>query len=174
MSTIFSGAIFGAPLRNENKTIEMKMNVVVRKWNRLKWKWVEEKNENEDSINILPMIDIIFAILSFFIISSLYLTKIDTIKVNLPKSSTAVREQNKPQIITIDNNENIYFNSNEISLTNMSSLIRTNIENLEEPIVILRADTSVKHGFIVNLLDELRKIENLKIGISTEKQLSGL
>ena len=136
--------------------------------------YFKEKDETEYAINILPMIDIIFAILSFFIISSLYLTKIDTIKVNLPKSSTAVREQNKPQIITIDNNENIYFNSNEISLTNMSSLIRTNIENLEEPIVILRADTSVKHGFIVNLLDELRKIENLKIGISTEKQLSGL
>ena len=132
--------------------------------------YFKEKDETEYSINILPMIDIIFAILSFFIISSLYLTKIDTIKVNLPKSSTAVREQNKPQIITIDNNENIYFNSREISLTNMSSIIRTNIENLEEPIVILRADTSVKHGFIVNLLDELRKIENLKVGISTEKQ----
>ena len=108
--------------------------------------YFKEKDETEYSINILPMIDIIFAILSFFIISSLYLTKIDTIKVNLPKSSTAVREQNKPQIITIDNNENIYFNSREISLTNMSSIIRTNIENLEEPIVILRADTSVKHG----------------------------
>ena len=52
----------------------------------------------------------------------------------------------------------------------MSSLIRTSIENLEEPLVILRADTSVKHGLIVNLLDELRKIENLKVGISTEKQ----
>ena len=136
----------------------------------LNFMYFKENDETEYSINILPMIDIIFAILSFFIISSLYLTKIDTIKVNLPKSSTAVREQNKPQIITIDNNENIYFNSNEISLTNMSSLIRTNIENLDEPIVILRADTSVKHGFIVNLLDELRKIENLKIGISTEKQ----
>ena len=132
--------------------------------------YFKEKDETEYSINILPMIDIIFAILSFFIISSLYLTKIDTIKVNLPKSSTAVREQNKPQIITIDNNENIYFNSNEISLTNMSSLIRTNVENLDEPIVILRADTSVKHGLIVSLLDELRKIENLKIGISTDKK----
>ena len=133
--------------------------------------YFKDKNESENSINILPMIDIIFAILSFFIISSLYLTKIDSIKVNLPKSSTAVREQNKPQIITIDNNEKIYFNSNEISLKNISSLIRTNIENIEEPIVILRADTSVKHGLIVSLLDELRKIENLKIGISTDNQL---
>ena len=131
--------------------------------------YFKEKNENGDTINILPMIDIIFAILSFFIISSLYLTRIDSIKVNLPKSSTSVREQNKPQIITIDSNERIYFNSNEISLKNIYTIIRTNIENLEEPIVILRADTSVKHGVIVNLLDELRKIENLKVGISTEK-----
>ena len=132
--------------------------------------YFKDNNESENSINILPMIDIIFAILSFFIISSLYLTKIDSIKVNLPKSSTAVREQNKPQIITVDNKEKIYFNSNEISLKNISALIRTNIENIEEPIVILRADTSVKHGLIVSLLDELRKIEDLKIGISTEKK----
>ena len=132
--------------------------------------YFKENNESENSINILPMIDIIFAILSFFIISSLYLTKIDSIKLNLPKSSTAVREQNRFQIITVDSNEKIYYNSNEISLNNISALIKTNIENVEEPIVILRADTSVKHGLIVNLLDELRKIENLKIGISVEKQ----
>ena len=132
--------------------------------------YFKEKNETGDSINILPMIDIIFAILSFFIISSLFLTRIDSIKVNLPKSSTALREQNKPQIITVDSNERIYFNSNEISLKNITAKIRTNIENLEEPIVILRADTSVKHGVIVNLLDELRRIENLKVGISTEKK----
>ena len=132
--------------------------------------YFKDNNESENSINILPMIDIIFAILSFFIISSLYLTKIDSIKVNLPKSSTAAREQNKPQIITVDNNEKIYFNSNAISLKDISTLIRTNIENIEEPIVILRADTSVKHGLIVSLLDELRKIENLKIGISTDKK----
>ena len=132
--------------------------------------YFKEKNETGDSINILPMIDIIFAILSFFIISSLFLTRIDSIKVNLPKASTAVREQNKPQIITVDSNERIYFNSNEISLKNITAIIRTNIENLEEPIVILRADTSVKHGVIVNLLDELRRIDNLKVGISTEKK----
>ena len=132
--------------------------------------YFRENNKSENQINILPMIDIIFAILSFFIISSLFLTRIDSIEVNLPKSSTAVREKNRPQIITVDNNEKIYFKSNEISLKNISALIRKNIENLEEPLVILRSDTSVKYGLIVNLLDELRKIENLKIGISAEKK----
>ena len=132
--------------------------------------YFKDNNESENSINILPMIDIIFAILSFFIISSLNLAKIDSIKVNLPKSSTAVREQNKPQIITVDNNEKIYFKSNEISLKNIASLIRSNIVKIEDPTVIIRADISVRHGLIVDILDELRKIENLKLGISTEKE----
>jgi len=132
--------------------------------------YFKESDESENSINILPMIDIIFAILSFFIISSLYLTKIDSIKVNLPKSSTAEREEEKPQIISVDSNEKIYFESNEITMINISSLIRKNLNKFEKPIVIVRADASVKHGFIVNVLDELRKIENLTIGISVEKK----
>ena len=132
--------------------------------------YFKEKNESENLINILPMIDIIFAILSFFIISSLYLTKIDSIKVNLPKASTAVREKNKPQIITVNDKNKIFFQSREINLNNISSIIRTHIETIQDPIVILRADTSVNYGLIVNLLDELRKIENLKVGISTEKK----
>ena len=132
--------------------------------------YFKDNNEPRDSINILPMIDIIFAILSFFIISSLYLTRIDSIKVNLPKSSTALREKNKQKIITVDDNNKIYFESKEINLKNISSLIRTNIEKTEDQIVILRADTSVNHGLIVNILDELRKIENIRIGISTDKK----
>ena len=132
--------------------------------------YFKESDESENSINILPMIDIIFAILSFFIISSLYLTRVDSIKVNLPKSSTAEREEEKPQIISVDSNEKIYFESSEINLINISSFIKKNLNKFEKPIVIVRADASVKHGFIVNVLDELRKIENLRIGISVEKK----
>tara|TARA_Y100001978_G_scaffold181350_1_gene177456 strand:+ start:359 stop:760 length:402 start_codon:yes stop_codon:yes gene_type:complete len=132
--------------------------------------YLKDNNQSDNPINILPMIDIIFAILSFFIISSLYLTKIDSIQVNLPKASTSIREKNKPQIISIDKNEKIYLKSNEISLQNLSSLIKSNIEALEKPIVIIRADSSTKHGFIISVLDELRKIKDLKIGISTLKK----
>ena len=132
--------------------------------------YFKEENDNENSINILPMIDIIFAILSFFIISSLYLTKVDSIKVNLPKSSSAKREQNKMQIITVDKNEKIYFQTNEILFKNIYLSIQKYTEKMEDPLVILRADDSVNYGFIINILDQLRKIENLKIGIETDNE----
>ena len=132
--------------------------------------YFRENNKSESQINILPMIDIIFAILSFFIISSLFLTRIDSIKVNLPKSSTAISEKNKPLIISINSNEQIYFNEKLISINNLSILLKESLEEVQSSLIILRADALVRHGFIVNILDELRKIENIKIGLSTLKQ----
>ena len=129
-----------------------------------------EDNKSENQINILPMIDIIFAILSFFIISSLFLTKIDSIEVNLPESSTSISEKNKPLIISIDSNEQIYFEEKLILINNLSGIVKASLREFENSLIILRADASLKHGFIIRVLDELRKIEKLKIGISTIKK----
>ncbi len=132
--------------------------------------YFKEDNKSENQINILPMIDIIFAILSFFIISSLFLTKIDSIDVNLPESSTSISKKNKPLIISIDTNEKIYFKDKLILINNLSGIVKASLGELDNSLVILRADASLKHGFIIKVLDELRKIETLKIGISTIKK----
>ena len=132
--------------------------------------YFKEDNKSENQINILPMIDIIFAILSFFIISSLFLTRIDSIKVNLPESSTAISEKNKPLMISINSNEQIYFEEKLITINNLSRLVKASLGELENSLIILRADTLVRHGFIIKVLDELRKIENIKIGLSTLKK----
>ena len=132
--------------------------------------YFRENNKSESQINILPMIDIIFAILSFFIVSSLFLTRIDSIKVNLPESLTATREKKKPLIITININEEIYLEQKLISINNLSKSVEKISKELENSLIIIRADSAVKHGFIVSVLDELRKIGDLKIGISTIKK----
>ena len=132
--------------------------------------YFKEDNNSENQINILPMIDIIFAILSFFIISSLFLTRINSIEVNLPESSTSISEKNKPLIITINSDEQIYFEEQLITINNLPKLVKANLGEVESSLIILRADALVNHGFIINILDELRKIEKLKIGISTLKK----
>ena len=77
----------------------------------------EEKKE-EAQINILPMIDVIFAILSFLIISSLYLTKINTIPLQLPLSNSTSRIDKKSlmeiyQIATTEAYSLLYVKLNE-------------------------------------------------------------
>ena len=132
--------------------------------------YFRENNKSENQINILPMIDIIFAILSFFIISSLFLTKIDSIEVNLPESSTAISEKNNSLIISINSNEQIYFEEQLITINNLSRVVKANLGEVENSLIILRADALVRHGFIINVLDELRKLKNIKIGLSTLKK----
>ena len=127
---------------------------------------IKENDENYE-INILPMIDVIFAILTFFIVSSLYLIKLETIPLNLPAASTSSNSKDDFINVSISLNEKIFLNKEEISLEKLNQKLRDiNIGNNKK--VIISGDKDVDYGRIVEVLDELRKLNNLKIGISTQ------
>ena len=122
---------------------------------------------NQDpQINILPMIDIIFVILSFFIISSLYLVKLESIPLNLPNAETSKNELNDPIVVSLDTTGNIYINKNYSSKESFERDISKLITN--KKLVLIRADKDIKYGEVIYVLDILRKFKNLKIAVSTE------
>ena len=57
--------------------------------------YFKEDVNKKNKIDILPMIDIIFSILAFLIISSLYLTRVETVSVELPKASNSIKQNMK-------------------------------------------------------------------------------
>ena len=126
-----------------------------------------EDIHSENQINILPMIDIIFAILSFLIVSSLYLSRVDTIPVDLPKASSSVIQDKKFITISIDKLGNLFLNKKNILLEDLKISIFSLI-NDDSKVVILSADKNVSHGIVIKVLDSLRSIEGLKIAISTK------
>ena len=126
----------------------------------------QEKDELKTEINILPMIDVIFAILSFFIVSSLFLTKVETIPINLPNSTTAKSEDKKSINLSIDSNSRIFLNKNLVQLSNLKNeIIKLNIE--KNSLIIIRGDKNVNYGKIVEVMDIIRSLNNIKIAIST-------
>ena len=127
----------------------------------------KEDINNEAQINILPMIDIIFAILSFLIVSSLYLARVDTIPVDLPKASSSVRQDKNFISISIDKFGNLFINKKKIILDDLKISI-LNLISDGSKVVVLNADENVSHGIVVKVLDSLRSIEGLKIAISTK------
>ena len=127
------------------------------------------KSYNQDpQINILPMIDIIFVILSFFIISSLYLVKLESIPLNLPNAKTSKSELNDPIIISLDIAGNIYINKNYSKRKSFESDIYKLIANKDKEFILIRADKEIKYGEVIYVLDILRKFKNLKIAVSTD------
>ena len=130
--------------------------------------YFKEAINNNNKIDILPMIDIIFAILSFLIISSLYLKRVDTIVVDLPKASNSIMHNNKFINITIDKTGNLFINKNNLKLQDLKENL-INLLDESKNLVILNADKNVSHGYVVNVLDVLRSIDGLQLAISTSQ-----
>ena len=119
-------------------------------------------------INILPMIDIIFVILSFFIVSSLFLVKLETIPVNLPSAENAKQEKDTLIVVTLNLENKIFIDDKFIDISKLENELRSKLTVSTNKKVVLRADKDIKYGKVISILDALRKIENIKIGVSTE------
>ena len=129
--------------------------------------YFKEDNNNKNKIDILPMIDIIFSILAFLIISSLYLTRVETVSVELPKASNSITQNKKFVNISIDKGGNLFINKKRTSLQEMKVKV-VNLTNKNKNLVVLNADKNVSHGYVISVLDVLRSIDGLKIAISTK------
>ena len=134
-------------------------------------KFIEENESNTDNqgINIVPMIDVIFAILTFFIISSLDLIRLDNIPVNLPKASTSTLVKDKPIVLTIDRENNIFLENKPINSKILVDQIKNIISDYSTDILVISADKEVAYGKVVEVIDQVRSIDNLRIGMSTDK-----
>ena len=125
------------------------------------------EDENRQ-INILPMIDIIFVILSFFIVSSLYLVKLEIIPVDLPKAETSSQEKDPATVVSLNLQNKVFIDEKMMEISSLEEELRFKLKKINNKKVILRADKGIKYGKVISILDILRKIENIKIGVSTE------
>ncbi|MEL6162307.1 MAG: biopolymer transporter ExbD [Cyanobacteria bacterium J06641_2] len=121
-------------------------------------------------INIVPMIDVIFAILAFFIMSSLFLTKLEGLPVNLPQASSGQQQQaTEPIAVTIDQLGTISLNRKPVTLDDLDAQIKALVNPNQERLVIVNADEKVDHGKVVAVMDRLRAIPGVRLAIATEK-----
>ena len=127
-----------------------------------------EEPDLPPQINIVPMIDVIFAILTFFILSSLFLTRLEGIPVNLPKAGTAQKQTSEPLTVTVDPKGNISLNRKSINLDELTQQMRKFVLTNGEQLVVVNADEKVSHGRVVAIMDRLRQIEGVKLAIATE------
>jgi biopolymer transport protein ExbD len=118
-------------------------------------------------INIVPMIDVIFAILTFFIMSTLFLGQFESLTVNLPQAATAEPQASVRATVTLKQDGDLYLNKTQLTVTDLSG----GILRLKEPgkglTVVLNADGAVTHDRVVAVIDQIRQVEGAKLAIAT-------
>jgi biopolymer transport protein ExbD len=104
-------------------------------------------------INIVPMIDVIFAILTFFIVSTLYLTRSEGLPVSLPGAVTT-QVQSQPRVVVLED-------------------LKPKVQSLVTPgnpaLVVINADKAASYGQFVTVMDQLRSIQGIRLAIETER-----
>jgi biopolymer transport protein ExbD len=122
-------------------------------------------------IEIIPMIDTIFFLLVFFMLSSLALVKLNGLPVDLPKAATATKQQANDLTITIDKEKQIYVNKAPVTLATLGAVLLAKAGGPSVDVgtasVVINADLSVPHGLVVGCLDESRKVGITRFSIAT-------
>ncbi len=128
-------------------------------------------------INIVPLIDVIFCILVFFIVASLVLTRTEGLDVNLPSASTAQPRLQPDVTVSVAADGAIAVNDKEnITVDNLVNEINQALSSAEnaagasaERLIVLNADLSITHGNVVEVMNALRQIPNARLAIAARR-----
>jgi len=104
------------------------------------------------AINIAPLVDIIFLLLIFFMLSANFIKPM--LKMELPNAMHEEKKLEKVDlIITVDSNETVYVNKNEVSIENLADILRERMAEIGRNDVIFSGDASINYEFFVKILD---------------------
>lgn len=118
-------------------------------------------------IEILPLIDIVFLLLVFFIYAMLSMAVHRGVPVNLPTSSSAVIERELLLSVTIKDSGEILLDTDRISLKDLARLLRNRAKGPESPGVLLFADRKVSCQQLVKVLDQIRMAGISSVSLQT-------
>lgn len=127
------------------------------------------KAEEDTELDMTPMMDIVFIMLIFFIVTTSF-TKETGIEVNRPGAQTAERQQQGNILVAISATNEIWIDKREVDVR----AVRANIERLHaenpEGAVIVQADRDSKNGILVQVIDQVRLagVNNVSLAATLE------
>ena len=128
------------------------------------------KQSEEPRIDLTPMVDVVFLLLIFFMISTTFVES-PGISIKLPEASTQSVEREPKEIkIYLSQKGNIYYLDKEISLEDYRTILAEHRAEAENTTVLLLADQESRHGKVVTLMDYARDAGFTKLAIATEQR----
>lgn len=137
---------------------------------------LRRSRRDEPEINLIPLIDILFFLLLFFMLSTTFKDQ-SLIRIDLPKASQQQQEnQDKPIDLTIDVRGNFYVNGKRVVNTQIETLKRAlqiAIGEREHPPLTISADGMTPHQAVVTAMDAARQVGLLRLSIATKNATEG-
>jgi len=125
----------------------------------------------EPDINLTPLIDVVFLLLIFFMVSTTF-TRESQISIDLPESSTEAVEPDETSIeVTIDDQGRYYVNQQLVvnkKFETLKQALRLAIGDIEKPSLIINADAKSTHQSVVTAMDAARQLGIVHLSLATQ------
>lgn len=129
----------------------------------------ERRRHNHTHMNIAPLVDVVFLLLLFFMLTS-HLMQEPAIKIKLPESKTAEAEKDTVKTVYISKDGGIFFMDKRVDLRDLQTAIKGSLKDVEHDFVRIKADRESDVGILVSVIDEVRLAGVRNYSIVTEKR----
>ena len=119
---------------------------------------------------IIPMIDIIFFLLVFFMMNSLQTVAQKALAVQLPQAQSASAPAQLPIIMTLDEEGHITIDNKPVSIQESAMIMKQHMQENANAAVVLQADKRTAHGQVVAVMDMLKTSGVTRLSIAAEQK----
>ena len=130
----------------------------------------------ESEVNVLPLIDVLFAILLFFMLSSIVLTEKNQITVQRPSNSQTERvgKDKKTVTVTLQQDKKLYLRDEEVLVDELTDRLNFLREKNSVDQILIDADKGCSYGDVMDVLDAVKAANLNSIGLAVNKrEISG-
>lgn len=129
--------------------------------------WQDNSQENEAKIEILPLIDVIFCILTFFLLAAVNFSRQQAINLNLPQAKTGAPQMQDLLVVTLDEIGQLYVEKNLVSRSDLSWEIKKFRQSNPNGSMVLYAAKNSTYREVVEVLDMLREVGGDRVALAT-------
>lgn len=129
----------------------------------------QQKTSQMPEINLVPMMDVILTILTFFIVVSMTLTtQQGTVDLTLPSTESGTNQQKiaDPLVISLNQKGELFLGSQTVSETQLIQPIQAYLQKNPQGVVILKADKNLSYEKVVKLLGTMQDIGGDRVSLA--------
>ena len=126
-------------------------------------------NESSSSeINISPLIDVVFILLIFFIVTTVFIEETG-VDVNKPRASSSESLEKQAILLAVTANGQVYQGGRSIGIDGVRAVVAAMLEDDAATPVIIQGDTAANHGTVVKVIDAAKLAGAQTVSLATAK-----